>query len=222
MIDRDIIFLPEYRITKLKTDVRPREFASAIPAIPFIQIDCFPWSNDYDPKTEVHGGYTDFFCYIGFRVFEEKPTVRHKSFQDPVYEDSCVEFFFNPFPEGSGDYINLEVNAAGVLLAQIGCERRNRRPLTTDEVKGLEVWSSRNEEGSNSAVKNNWQIALKIPFSFFVYLYGRPVGFPLKAKGNFYKCGDRTGRPHYGCWSPVQAPAADFHQPAFFGTLVFE
>jgi hypothetical protein len=216
------MFLPEYRITKLKADVRPREFASAIPAIPAVSIDCFPWGCEDCPKTEIRCGYTDLFCYIGFRVVEEKPRVRHKTFQDPVYEDSCVEFFFNPFPKDSGDYLNLEVNAAGVLLAQIGAGRRNRRSLTADEVKGLEIWASRNEEGSDPAVKSDWQIVLKIPFSFFVEMYGRLVVFPLKAKGNFYKCGDRTGRPHYGCWSPVRFPNPDFHQPKFFGTLVFE
>jgi hypothetical protein len=222
MIERDEMFLPEYRVTHLRADMQPREFASAIPAIPFIQIDCFPWNNDYDPKTEVRCGYTDFFCYIGFRVFEEKPTVRHKSFQDPVYEDSCVEFFFNPFPKDSKDYVNLEVNAAGVLLAQIGSGRRNRRSLAADEVKGLEIWASRNEEESDPVPKSDWQIVLKIPFAFFAELYKRPFVLPKKGKGNFYKCADRTGRPHYGCWSSVQSQAPDFHQPAFFGTLVFE
>lgn len=222
MNDRKIKPLPEYRVTHLQADVQPREFASERTAIPAVPIDCFPWSDDYYPKTEVRCGYTNLFCYIGFRVVEENPVVRHRSFQDPVYEDSCVEFFFNPFPEDSGDYVNLEVNAAGVLLAQIGSGRRNRRSLAADEVKGLEIWTSLNEEGSDPFAKSDWQIVLKIPFSFLVDLYGRPVAFTLKAKGNFYKCGDRTGRPHYGCWSLIQSRTPDFHQPAFFGTLVFE
>ena len=222
MPDKASTHLPEFRIARLKQDMRPREFASERTTISAVPIDCFPWGCEDCPKTEFRCGYTDLFCYIGFRVVEEKPMVRHKTFQDPVYEDSCVEFFFNPFPEDSGDYVNLEVNAAGVLLAQIGSGRRNRRSLAAGEVKGLEIWTSLNEEGSDQVAKSDWQIGLKIPFSFFVDLYGRPVAFPLKAKGNFYKCGDRTGRPHYGCWSPVQFWTPDFHQPAFFGTLVFE
>ncbi|RPI79914.1 MAG: hypothetical protein EHM45_00970 [Desulfobacteraceae bacterium] len=221
MIDKDGVFSPQYRLTHLKADMPPQEFAAEMATIGAVQIDCYPWSAAYGPKTEIRGGYSDLFCYIGFRVFEEKPRVRHKRFQAPVYEDSCVEFFFNPFPEDSNDYVNLEVNAAGVLLAQVGAGRRNRRSLTAGEVKGLEIWASRNEVGGDPAAKNNWQIVLKIPFSFYGDLYGRPFALPRQAKGNFYKCGDRADRPHYGCWSPVQTPTPDFHQPAFFGALIF-
>lgn len=36
------------------------------------------------------------------------------------------------------------------------------------------------------------------------------------AKAGFYKCGDETGRPHYGSWQKVETDAPDFHRPEFF------
>jgi hypothetical protein len=213
--------LPEYRLHKLKADMEPREFARARAPAEVLRIDRYPWAGARGPLTEVRGVHTDSFCYLAFRVFENEPVVRHHSFQDPVYEDSCVEFFFNPFPESSNDYVNLEINAAGVLLAQIGSGRRERRWLAAAEVQELQIWSSQDKLPSGARAVEDWAVGLKIPFAFFSVLYGRSLALPFKARGNFYKCGDRTGRPHYGCWSPVQCPAPDFHQPAYFGALVF-
>ncbi|MHB1455061.1 MAG: carbohydrate-binding family 9-like protein [Saccharofermentanales bacterium] len=42
----------------------------------------------------------------------------------------------------------------------------------------------------------------------------------VKETGNFYKCGDKTDCPHYGCWNPILLPAPDFHVPAFFGDFI--
>lgn len=212
----------EYRLLRLKADLRPQEFACTAISPDTALIDCYPWGGTCRPKTEVRCGYTDLFCYIAFKVFEKNPVVRHYSFQDPVYEDSCVEFFFNPFPAVSPDYINFEVNAAGALLAQIGPNRGDRRPLAAKEAKGLEIWSSWNEREHDLVTGGHWEIVLKIPLALLVHFYGRPFNFPREAKGNFYKCGDRTSRPHYGCWSPVRSPDPDFHRSAYFGTLIFK
>ena len=41
------------------------------------------------------------------------------------------------------------------------------------------------------------------------------------ARGNFYKCGDKTDKPHYAMWSNIEVELDDFHIPDFFGVLVF-
>ena len=68
-----------------------------------------------------------------------------------------------------------------------------------------------------------WNLEFTIPLSFlrqfFPALELRPG---LCIKGNFYKCGDKTAKPHYGCWSPIDLPQPDFHCPYFFGDLVLE
>ena len=47
-------------------------------------------------------------------------------FQDPVYKDSCVEFFVDAFPDPGRGYVNFETNAAGTLLAAFGPDRSHR------------------------------------------------------------------------------------------------
>jgi hypothetical protein len=44
----------------------------------------------------------------------------------------------------------------------------------------------------------------------------------VKWRANFYKCADDTSHPHWLTWSFVNRPKPDFHQPEYFGTLLFD
>jgi len=44
----------------------------------------------------------------------------------------------------------------------------------------------------------------------------------LKASANFYKCGDKTSKLHYVTWNPVGTEDPDYHQPDYFGEILFE
>ncbi len=60
-----------------------------------------------------------------------------------------------------------------------------------------------------------------IPFNIIKAVYGNDVLAPGdKISAAFYKCGDNTGRPHYGSWKAIAAESPDFHRPEFFGELV--
>ena len=41
----------------------------------------------------------------------------------------------------------------------------------------------------------------------------------MRAKANFYKCGDKLPVPHFLSWKPINVPAPDFHLPCFLETL---
>jgi hypothetical protein len=65
-----------------------------------------------------------------------------------------------------------------------------------------------------------WTLTVAIPVDLFT-----DVATPLSGstlRGNFYKCGDKLPRAHYLSWSPIDTPRPSFHEPGFFGTLVFE
>lgn len=49
---------------------------------------------------------------------------------DPVYQDSCLECFLNPFPAQQNSYINFEMNPNGVFLTEFGSEREGRERLS--------------------------------------------------------------------------------------------
>jgi len=214
--------LAEYRVTRAKTDFSVPGEPSFWSAIPALAIQHYLWlDNGYKPRVDVRLCYTARNLYVHFDVFEAKIRVRFTKFQDPVYKDSCVEMFIDPFPEKRLGYINVETNAAGVALVAIGPDRSRRTPMTQADLKGFEIVSSVKGPISGYHGAEFWTLAYRLPLSVFEKHYGARIRPGQAARANFYKCGDETETPHFGAWSPVRTPQPDFHRPEFFGRLVF-
>ena len=152
-------------------------------------------------------------CEDGFSVrltTDEWPLrITEMELNGAVCRDSCMEVFFTPNTVDK-DYINIEMNAAGITLTCIGEGRGNRARLDI-EGEGVIVESCiRPMEG--------WDVMLYIPYSF-VRKYFSTVDKTFRA--NFYKCGDLTVRPHYSTWNPVEVEKPDYHQSSFFGKVTF-
>ncbi len=173
--------------------------------------------NGYRPES-----YASLFAVEGKGIyallwsFEEKPRCECTKRDEPVYTDSCLELFLMPV-EGDSRYINFEVNQKGVYLSQIGESRADRRFIK--ELTSLEPEISPMKievEG-----KKAWGYEIFIPDSFISALYGVDYKTTERTiKGNFYKCGDSTDKPHYGAHFPVNVPSPDFHKPEFFGNII--
>ncbi|WP_162054560.1 carbohydrate-binding family 9-like protein [Pontibacter pamirensis] len=139
---------------------------------------------------------------------------------EPVYQDSCVEFFV-AFDKDKY-YYNLEFNCLGTCLLGYGNGRNDRQLLPVDvitQIKHLAVIQS----ASSTLVfpSYTWQLTLMIPIGVFTnHRYSSLQG--VKSRTNFYKCGDELPEPHFLAWSEIDAPAPDFHLPEFFGQLDFE
>jgi hypothetical protein len=190
---------------------------------PDLVIDHYLWmASGYRPRVEVRLFYTDRFLTIDFKAYERKIRALCRHFQDPVYEDSCVEFFFDPFPEKGLGYVNIETNPLGVMLIGIGQNRSGRRLLDPEEAAGIDVAASVTHPVEGGYGADFWRVTYRIPASFFEQLYGERLRPSLAGRGNFFKCGDSTAFAHYGAWSPIENPVPDFHLPRFFGILVFE
>ena len=132
-----------------------------------------------------------------------------------VCNDSCMEFFYKPSPWDTR-YFNFEVNPKGVMHLGLGADRFER--VMISERKIFDIATQINERG--------WMVKFYIPDSFIRELF--PDEDRLSsgneacvARANFYKCGDKTERPHYAAWSDIETELDDFHVPDFFGTLVF-
>ena len=61
-----------------------------------------------------------------------------------------------------------------------------------------------------------WAVRYYLSWKLLEELTGAP--HEAEMRGNFYTC-DESIHPHFGCWSPVLAPAPDFHRPEYFGKL---
>jgi len=72
--------------------------------------------------------------------------------------------------------------------------------------------------------EDRWTLDLTVPFDLVRH---HLPGFEPKAgmiiHGNFYKCGDETASPHFGCYFPIdpeKVPRPRFHKPEYYGKLL--
>ncbi len=185
--------------------------------VPVAHIDNFFWYEGHAPKTAAQLVYvTDFGFILRMTCAEADPKAVYRNYNEPVYTDSCMEFFCDWL--GDGRYINMEMNSLGTLLSCIGPDRHARTPIA--ELSGGEIFPVKGE-----TCDGYWQVTAAIPTALLCKILGVdniPFGSGYTFRGNFYKCGDETAVIHYGMWNPIGTEKADFHRPEYFGTLVIE
>jgi len=168
--------------------------------------------------------YDDRFVYVIFRVEDRFVRAVAKKHQEPVYTDSCVEFFFTPGGDISQGYFNIEVNCGGTVVSRHQtAPMENRNPLTEKEIEMLGIYHT--EPRIVEPEKQEPTVWL-IEYHIGVDMLERFCGVVRPAPGvvwraNFYKCGQETSNPHLLTWSPIESDEINFHQPEFFGTLEF-
>lgn len=129
----------------------------------------------------------------------------------PVWEDSCLEFFFSA---GGEEYVNLEANSNAAMRASIGKDRHNRALLLDAGYTMPQV--------SAVADDDSWQAFFYLPCRSFEEFFGASLTAGSEIRANFYSCGDETPSPHYASWNPVETDSPDFHRPEYFGRLIIE
>jgi hypothetical protein len=142
----------------------------------------------------------------------------YKQPNEPVYKDSCVEFFV-AFDEGKG-YYSFDFNCAGTCMLSYGASRTNRELLPETAIRRIRHQTSLSMVDSNGEYSIGWDITLMIPLEVFcnhsiTSLKGK------QCRVNFYKCGDDLPEPHFLTWSNIKWPEANFHLPEFFGKMKF-
>jgi hypothetical protein len=173
-----------------------------------ISVDKINWENfPHLPDVKVYLAYDARYLWMHFTVSDDFIRADCRRDQEPVWQDSCVEFFLK-----QGDiYRNFEFNCLGVCLSAIGPDRFERTGLDPGNMAEiLRIPSLKDENLPSGDKPAEWTLTIAIPLC----LIGLDAGSRFMA--NFYKCGDKTIVPHYISWSPIGTPAPDFHQPGFF------
>jgi len=185
-------------------------------------------SGTHRPITRTRVLYDDKGLSLFFHVIDRYVRCLWTRYQDPVCEDSCVEFFVQPKPDRG--FFNFEMNCGGTLMVSYSTAdgsdwSRNRTVASVPfelgrQVKIHHTLPARVEPELTEPTL--WELSCFIPFSLLEHYVG-PLG---KLQGqcwraNFFKCGDHTSHPHWAAWSPI-GPELDFHQPRYFGTVIFE
>lgn len=185
-----------------------------------------PETGAHRPVSQVKMRYDDSFVYVLFRV--EDRFVRAVTLQPhgPVWEDSCVEFFFTPRSAPSSGYFNLEVNCIGTLLMRYQqAPHEAIRFVEKDDLKHIAIATSFARQSIPDEMTGPvvWTVEYALPMT----MLGRyaNVEKPMAGAvwhGNFNKCADRCSQPHWLSWAPIPTSRPDFHRPDCFGRLEFE
>jgi hypothetical protein len=147
--------------------------------------------------------------------FEENPRCVCVNRDEPVYTDSCLELFLKPIP-GNAAYVNFEINCKGVYLSQFGKKRQGR--IFIKEYCKSEPVTTPFTLKSNG--KTAWGVEIFLSESLISEIYDTDYRIePCQIKGNFYKCGDKTPRAHFGAFFPAGSAMLGFHNPARFGNI---
>ena len=184
-------------------------------------------SSSHRPVARARLLYDAANLYLRFRVEDCYVIARHTRFQDPVWRDSCVEFFVQPRP--SSGYFSFEINCGGALLSYY-IEDPTRTPGGFARFMRLAA-----EDGERVRISHSlpatvipeqpgpvaWHIGCQVPLSV-LETYAGPLG-PLAGqawRGNFYKCADDSSHPHWASWAPI-GETLNFHQPDCFAPICF-
>ena len=188
-------------------------------SLEFHPIDCDNWNYNVKIEAGFSIGHDTENIFLKYSVRESNVRAMYLNSNDPVYEDSCVEFFIS-FEKGG--YYNLEFNCIGTVLGAYGKDRQNRTLLENDLLGSIQVIPSL---GTNKILiedrQTQWTLEVCIPSSLFIYS-GLDSLKDKTASCNFYKCGDGLKRPHYLSWNPIVSEKPDFHRPEYFGEIEFE
>ena len=193
-------------------------------------IDKINWQEAFPEKpeatVEVDNDHERLF--LTFRVKGEQLRAVTTEDQGPVWEDSCVEFFCQV--PGEKHYMNFETNCIGAMVASRRLGRAEEvRPLGEADMARIsrrclyrragEEWqTARRTAFEERDGLFEWQVELAIPLDL-IFRETKPL-FPQTLRANFYKCADKTKKPHFLSWQPINRPKPDFHCPEFFGDLI--
>jgi hypothetical protein len=180
-------------------------------------VDQQPWKEfPYRPQVHFSIGHCGASLFLKYYVSESVVRANYFRPNEPVYKDTCVEFFVSF--DGERNYYNFEFNIIGTCMLNFGNERNNRKLISESAISSIRFSTLiRNDQAGNIY----WEIVLSIPLSAF----SEHTFNSLKEKqcrGNFYKCGDDLPQPHFLSWNNVIAPEPDFHLPKYFGEIYFQ
>jgi hypothetical protein len=179
---------------------------------------------EFCPVAKAKMMYDDDNLYLIFRVQDRFVRCITNEHNGPVWEDSCVEFFFSPDSSLPLLYFNLEINCGGTPLMRYNLiPRKKFKTLEIEDIKTIEIFHSLPEIiDPEIAEPVTWTIEYRIPISllekYTMITHPKPG---ISWRANFYKVAENTSNPHYMTWSVVDNPVPDFHLPQFFGLLKF-
>lgn len=184
----------------------------------FYRLTSYHWESEppYRPNTYFKMGVVGDDLVATLTCYEENPRAVFSKRDDPIYRDSCLEFFVAPI-EDREEYINVEMNSKGAFLCEFGKGKFDRVFVSSLTASSPVVETFQGED-MNGAY---WGVTAKLTKEFLSEVYKtekNKIDFST-VKANFYKCGDECEIPHYLAFSPVTTLPPGFHNPECFAVF---
>lgn len=186
------------------------------------EVACVNWPGEYPSAPKVTFKIAHDGSHIFLHFFVEENEVLAKTAEDngPVWTDSCVEFFMSF--AGSSFYYNAEFSCIGKMLLGYRKDRKNAEHASVEVISSIKRYPSLGSEPFDKKQGDfKWNMLLVIPVSAYWHT-GLKTFSGVKARANFYKCGDNLTIPHFLSWNPIRTEKPNFHVPQYFGELNFE
>jgi Carbohydrate-binding family 9 len=165
---------------------------------------------------------------LRFDVDDDYAVSRATKYQQQVSQDSCVEFFVQP--QRSSAYFNFELNCGGTMLLYF-IEDPTPTPTgfakytPVPEIAASQVIVSHSMPPvvwPESTDPTSWWVICVIPIALFeAYLGPIEIKPGDRWRANFFKCAADSQHPHWASWTEI-GEQLNFHQPQYFGDLIFE
>ena len=183
------------------------------------QIEKISWpAYSYKPTVSFAIAHNDDNILLKYFISEKWIRALYRNTHDPVFRDSCVEFFISF--DNNDEYYNLEFNCIGTCMLGFGKGKGSRKLIAEEVVQNIKRQSVINVTNVGNTTITNWELTLIIPREVFIY---HPIS-TLKnrhCRANLFKCGDELPEPHFLSWQRIESDFPDFHQPEFFGPIHF-
>lgn len=182
-------------------------------------IACDNWNYATDADVKFSICHDNQNIFLKFKVSESDVKALNTNYHEPVYEDSCVEFFIS---FDGKNYYNFEFNCIGNILAAYGDNRDTRESIDNKLLdKIVRVPSLGNQPVDIPGKVTSWDLDITIPIECFVNESIETLN-GVEVSCNVYKCGDKLNTPHYLSWAAIDHPQPNFHLIDFFKTVTFE
>lgn len=213
------MLVPNIEVVDVNNSV---EIAKSLETVSEHSVSCVNWVEQYPYKPEVsfkiaHNGS---HIFLQFFVEENEILANTKEDNGPVWTDSCVEFFIS-FGD-SLSYYNLESSCVGKVLLGYRSKKADAVHAQPQILQSIQRYPSLGK--ANFCKKEGdfkWNLLLVIPVSAF-WMSDLKNLSGVKAKANFYKCGDNLSTPHFVSWNPIKYQKPNFHLIEYFGSIQFE
>ena len=201
---------------------------------PWHSLEFLNWEAGWPYKPEVafriwHSGSV---LHLEYKVKEQSIRAVETHDGSDVYKDSCVEFFFQPLPDDP-HYYNFEFNAAGTMVLSWRTGRMDpehaspevlasvKREVAIEDAAFVPSVEGGRVGFEERPAKGPWALRADIPVEA-LWRSGIRSFSGLRARANFYKCGDALKVPHFVTFAPIDTAKPDYHRPEFFTDLDFE